>query len=399
MRARRIARVASVLCRGMLSVLLWLLPLARPVAHADGGAANLVYLAGTPAGVSVVDVGMQRVSRTFTVAGNPQGILLSLDGSLLYATQPELGRVEAVDTRTGAVRCTSPALGGRPSLLTQTPSGGRLFASGGGWTAVAAIDPLTCAIAHLFRVGEPVTGLATSFLSGAFPGNAGTYQLWVASSRHLGAYDAASGEELGSYPVPAGPQRITIPPNATFLYLTTGQGAVVAFDALQKKLTPPLIAGGAFGPLDFDDSTGEVYAPDAAHQQIDVLAPLAAGMQHPPPEPVRRLALPAAPLALAIASGGQLGFAALQDGRVALLDLLARNVVATVAVGGQPSFLVSGPYPPPANTQPLGRGQAARGAFVPPALLLAALAVLVLCALAGALFLRRRRARGRGGRR
>jgi DNA-binding beta-propeller fold protein YncE len=392
MRAGVIARIACVLVWAAASALLWLPPLAGREANADGGAPNLVYLAGTPAGVSAVDVLGRRVSRTFALASPPQSLLVSLDGSRLYATQPGPQRVVGIDTRTGALRCTSPLLGGHPSLLAQTPLADQLFASGGGWTEVAALDPGTCAVTHHYRVGEPVTGLATSFLSGAFPGTAGTYQLWVASAHHLSAFDTASGQLLGSYPVPAGPLRITIPPNSTTLYLTTAQATVVAFDALHKRLSGPLLAGGTIGAMDFDDSTGEVYVPDAAHRQIDVLAPLGEGLRREPNEPIRRLPLPAPPLAVAIASGGQLGFAALQDGRLAVLDLLAHRVVATVAVGGHPGFLVSGPYPPPVSTPAGERDAGGPPPLFPLALALALAAALLLLAL---LLWRRRGQRGR----
>ena len=64
-----------------------------PHASADGGAPNLAYVSGTPSGVSVIDVGQAKVTKTMTVAGDPHTILLSQDGSFLYAAQPAVGQV------------------------------------------------------------------------------------------------------------------------------------------------------------------------------------------------------------------------------------------------------------------------------------------------------------------
>jgi hypothetical protein len=53
------------------------------------------------------------------------------------------------------------------------------------------------------------------------------------------------------------------------------------------------------------------------------------------------------PEAVAITSGGQLGFIALHDGRVVMLDIPARQVVTTISVGGHPHFIITGLCPGP----------------------------------------------------
>src|SRR5579872_2586087 len=68
-------------------------------ARADGGAPNLAYISGTTKGISVVDIQQKAVTNTFSIAGNPQTIYLSLDGRFLYVTQPQLNRVTALTAR------------------------------------------------------------------------------------------------------------------------------------------------------------------------------------------------------------------------------------------------------------------------------------------------------------
>src|SRR5712692_6614267 len=88
-------------------MLLLLVGLLSPTAHADGGAPQLAYVAGTAQGISVIDIARRRVTGSITVAGNPRTVLLSPDGSVLYVTQPALGQVTVITAKTGKTLCTS----------------------------------------------------------------------------------------------------------------------------------------------------------------------------------------------------------------------------------------------------------------------------------------------------
>ena len=64
-----------------------------------------------------------------------------------------------------------------------------------------------------------------------------------------------------------------------------------------------------------------------------------------PQEPERVIRLDASPASVAITNDGQLGFVAFEGGKVAMLDLLDRQVAYTVSVGGTPQFIITGLYP------------------------------------------------------
>src|SRR3974377_548867 len=70
-------------------------------AYADGGAPNLAYVSGTSSGISVIDVGQAKVTRTISVLGDPHTILLSQDGGFLYVSQPDQGQVSIIIASTG----------------------------------------------------------------------------------------------------------------------------------------------------------------------------------------------------------------------------------------------------------------------------------------------------------
>ncbi len=149
--------------------------------------------------------------------------------------------------------------------------------------------------------------------------------------------------------MPGGPQYISIPPGSA-AYVTTQQGSVVAVGLAKHEITP-LITGGKYEPMDFDEQTGEIFVPDQLHNQLAVLTPINPGFPTPK-EPGRTIALAATPNAVAITSDGQLGFVALQNGHVAMLDIPGRQLITTFNVEGNPRFIITGLNPPAIGTTP-----------------------------------------------
>ena len=330
----------------MLMLLLAITPLT---VRADGGAPNLAYVAGTMQGISTIDIGQQKVTGTISVGGDPHSVVLSLDGRFLYVAQPTLGRVTMLAARTGQTICTAN-VPGQPTLLTfdTTPGANMLYAAGNGDASVSAIDSTNCAIKHTYRTGGPVYGIAVAQISSGSSGTTSD-QIWVSGTTALTIFDA-TGKQLDTIPIAGGPQYLTIPPG-TMVYVTTRQGSVDAVDIGTHRVFT-LLTGGAFGPMDYDAITGEVYAPDRQNKQLDVLTPLNSGTTAVPRELDRTYSLGVAPQSVAITSDGQLGFVALSGGNVAMLDVPGHQIVNTIFVGGTPHFIITGLYPPVVGTTP-----------------------------------------------
>ena len=337
-----VRHIGSMLC--ILTLFLLLLPLSQH-ANADGGAPNLVYVAGAAQGIGVIDIGQQKVTSNITVDGNPQMILLSLDGRYLYVTQPTLGRVAILSARTGKIICTA-SLAGQPSLLALGPQSGALYAAGNGASIVSVLNPTTCALEHRFQIQSPVYGIGVG-LVGA--GNNLHDQLWVSGTTSLTFFNP-DGQPSGSIPVAGGPQYLSLPGGYS-LYVTTRQGSVDTVEFATRRVIP-LISGSKYGPMDYDAITGEIYVPDEQNQQLDVLTPWTPGADSIPREPNRIVHLNSSPQAVAITSDGQLGFVALAGGKVAMLDVPGRKITNTIAVGGSPHFIITGLYPPVLGTTP-----------------------------------------------
>ncbi len=333
-------------------VLLFILSLlslySAPQTRADGGAPNLAYVAGTSSGVSVIDVGQAKITKTITVAGDPHTILLSQDGGFLYASQPVVGQVSVIKAGTGQVFC-SAHLPREPTLLAIDPDTNTLYAAGSGAARVTALDPTNCKVLQTLEVQGPVYGLALALTAGTSLGGTSN-ELWVASTDGLTIFDDRTGQTLGTVPLPGGPQYLSIPPGKT-VYVTTRQGSVDAV-GLETREVRQLLKGGIFGPMDYDALTGEVYVPDEQHNVLDVLSPVDTSSTAIPKEPERVIHTDGTPEAVAITNDGLLGFVALHGGSVAMLDLIAHRLVYTVNVGGTPHFIITGLYPPPFLSTP-----------------------------------------------
>src|SRR6266700_1357748 len=346
-------------------MLFLLVGLLSPAAHADGGAPQLAYVAGTAQGISVIDIARRRVTGSIAVAGNPRTVLLSPDGHALYVTQPTPGRVAVINAKTGKTLCTA-SLPGQPSLLALSLDAAILYAAGQGDTSVRAIDPGTCEVQRTFETHEPVYGLAVTASTAANATPLTPNQLWITGITGLTIFDV-NGHLLGSVPIASGPQDISIPGGFT-AYVTTHQGTVVAVDLGTRQIIRTLLSGGQFGPMDYDANTGEVYVPDRQHNQLDVLTPVVANTPAVAPEPTRVLRLSHAPQSVAITSDGQLGFVALSNGQVLMLDIPGRSIVSSIEVGGAPRFIITGLYPPtnnaPATSRPATRSSTSPGSLL-----------------------------------
>ena len=330
--------VCSLLC--LLSLLCAIWP---PRVYADGGAPQLAYIAGAAQGLSVIDIAQRRPTSTFALDGQPHMILLSLDGSALYVTQPTLERVAIIATRTHKIICTAH-VPGQPSLLAVSVDASVLYVAGRGDTSVRALNPTTCALEHTFEAREPINGLAVAASTEANATPATPNQVWITGNSGLTVFDA-TGRLLGTAAIAGGPQYISIPAGFT-AYITTLQGSLLAVDLSTRRVIRTLISGGAYGPMDYDATTGDVYVPDHLHNTLAVVTPVTANTAVMPREPVRQYSLDSAPQSIAVTSDGQLGFVALANGQVVMLDIPGRRIITSIVVGGTPRFVITGLYPP-----------------------------------------------------
>jgi hypothetical protein len=264
-------------------------------------------------------------------------------------SQPAVGQVSVLRADNGSILCTAH-LPGEPSLLAIDPDTNTLYAAGSGAAQVTTLDITNCKVLYTLGVNGPIYGLAVALTAGSTLTGSASNQLWVTSTNGLTIFDDRTEQTLGDVPIPGGPQYLSIPPGET-AYVTTRQGSVDAV-SLRIREVRQILNGGIFGPMDYDVLTGEIYVPDEQHNVLNVLSPVDTSLTTLPKEPERVIHTDGIPESVAITSDGLLGFIALREGKVAMLDLIAHRLVYTVVVGGTPHFIITGLYPPPVLDTP-----------------------------------------------
>lgn len=325
-------------------ILLGVLPV--PLAHADGGAPNLAYVSGGGPGVSIIDIGQKKITGTFQLSGSPKSVFLSPDGRFLYVTQPTLNQVSVLAAKDGKLVCTAH-VPGNPSLLDYDPHSGSLFVAGNQARSVSTISLSNCAILHTFQMDAPVYGLKVIVLSSSTQSN----QLWVSNGSQISVFDIQNGKKLDTIALPGQGDYLSAPPGL-WVYATTQEGDLYAVGLSAPHQMLRLLNGGQFGSMDFDETTGQLYVPDMLHHQLDQVKPPDPLATTAPSEPAHVFPMSAAPQSVAITSDGQYGFVALGNGQVVMLDIPGRSVIQSIAVGGSPSFIITGLYPPVLGNTP-----------------------------------------------
>ena len=121
------------------------------IAFRTSGADTLMYVTSRDAGtVTEVDARTMATLRTFNVGGRPHGLVISPDGSTLYAADNAQGRVEAISISSGTVT-NSVSLPGAFGIAI-SPDGSTLYVTTDG-SRGAVITAASLTITQLYDTG------------------------------------------------------------------------------------------------------------------------------------------------------------------------------------------------------------------------------------------------------
>ena len=136
-------------------------------------------------GVSVIDIGQQRLLRRIPTGGHASGLALSPNRNRLYVANATRDTVSVIDTSTDAVVTTvdlSPypgaPMGSMPNALAVAPDGNMLYVANGGNNDVAVVDTATFRIRGL---------IPTAWFPSAIGISHDGQTLFVANMKGLGA--------------------------------------------------------------------------------------------------------------------------------------------------------------------------------------------------------------------
>ena len=326
----------------------------------DGGAPNLVYVAGSGTDgndLTLIDIGNKNVSGHITVGGKPHAVALSFDNREAFVTQSAANTLAVVDAQAKQVSATIP-VGTNPTALALdiAANANRVFVVNTGSDTVSVVEPDTRHIDATIRVGHTPTGVAEAGpSSGIADINSAEIYVTNSGSDTVTVIDDNSLKVLTTIGVPGGPESVVIPQNggtSGIAYVGTQSGAIVAIRLADHKVLGTVMQlGGPAGQMDYNATNGQIYVPDPAKNVVQVLRPVSPGSPGSspslPPEPLRTLSFAGGPDAVAIPNDGSYAFVALGGtGRVAIYDLTQHATVATLDIGGAPSGMVTGSYPP-----------------------------------------------------
>ncbi|MGH2485234.1 MAG: YncE family protein, partial [Ktedonobacterales bacterium] len=362
-------RLVALLVAGLLLALppILTLPSLIVTVRADGGAPNLVYVTGAGAHgdqLAIVDIGKRQVIADTPVGAGASAVALSTDARSAYVANAHSGQLTIVDTRSHKVSANIHVGVGASSLvldLIHLPY--HLFVASSGSNTVSVVDPDARKVVATVPVGRAPTGVAIVYSgNGLRAGNTPDAEVYVANSgsKSLTIISASTFQVKATISLPDVPVGVVIPGLGGIGYVSTLDGSVLAVNLATHQLLGTVYTfQGTPGAMDYDAVTGDIYVPYAAAGMVAVLRPAAvpaAGAAFTPPaEPVRTLAFTGDPAAVAITFDGALGFVAQQEGgSVAMFDGATHKPLTTIAVGGAPTALVTGAYPPALAPQTAG---------------------------------------------
>ena len=347
-----------------LALVAALLQGAVHIARADGGAPNLVYVTGAGTRgdqLAIVDIAKRQVVADTTVGAGGSAVILSTDARTAYVASSQTGALSLVDTRTHTVRAHIHLGAGAAALaLDMIHLPYHLFVPLTGENVVKVVDPDARKVVATVPVGKAPTGIAIVYAGNGFQaGNTPDAEVYVANSGSdsLTVISASTNHVKATIPLPDAPLGVVIPGLGGIGYVSMLHGGIVAVNlANHQVLATVYTLQGRPGVMDYDAVTGDIFVPDTTAGVVDVLRPAAVptggASFTPPAEPVRRLPFSGGPVAVAITFDGALGFVAQHDaGSVVMFDGVTSKPLATIAVGGSPTALVTGAYPPALTQQ------------------------------------------------
>jgi YVTN family beta-propeller protein len=299
--------------------------------------------------VAVLDTATRQVLTTIPVPAGPHGVVITPDGRKVYVSSDGASTVSVVDTSTDRV-IASVEVGPTPHGLAISPDGRRVLVSGFGSNEAEILDTATDRLVGRVSVPQPHNSAISPDGRRAYVGSQ------LQGSTALVLIDLDSQTQLASLPLDQTPRALAFSPDGSKLYFTlAGSDEVQVLDPPSNQVVAQIPVGASphqplFTP---DGATGLVVSQGPGELALlDAANRVAATVQ-----------VGALPHWIATSGDGRLAFVTNEgSGDVSVVNLPAREVVATIPVGQaprkiavQPGALGSSPAPAQASASAGGR--------------------------------------------
>lgn len=281
------------------------------------------------------------VTATVPVFAFPLGLAVDPVANRTYVTGGQccslglVGRVAVIDGATNGVLATISVAGGAVYDAVN-PATGRLYVThgNGGPNIVTVIDTATNSVVTTIPVGVGPFGVAV---------NPATNRIYVANNRShtVSVIDGGTNAVVTTIPL-AGPLSVTIDPTTDRVYVTTAGTNVAVIDGGTNTLLTTIADRsdtGAFG-IGINTITKRVYVPrlaGAAGGTVAVMDVIANTV-------IASIPVGAQPNGVGVNPATDRGYVASRAlNRVAVIDLAANAVVTTLGVGSTPFDVAANP--------------------------------------------------------
>jgi YVTN family beta-propeller protein len=192
-------------------------------------------------GVGVFDVETHRLVRVIASGNDPEEFDLSKDGKLLYVSNEDAAKVSIVDLAAGRVIHELP-VGEEPEGVTTSPDGKFVYVTSEDDGAIFVIDTAAAKVVKSFKVGLRPRDMAflpsgtKAYVTRENDGKVGV----IDAVKHSPIGEivlAATGDNAKSPGVEIKPMAVTLSPDATKAYVSTGRGKrVFVVDTARDKI-------------------------------------------------------------------------------------------------------------------------------------------------------------------
>jgi YVTN family beta-propeller protein len=218
-------------------------------------------------GIGVVDAVQRRLKRVLRGVTDPEQIVLSPNGRLLYLASQDGNEVLAMRPATGAIAWRHPVQF-EPEGLGLSPDGKVLYVTEESANAVAVLDAATARPIATIEVGMRPRGVA-------FAADGSRAYISGESDASLAVIDARAHRLLRTLHVPgdgARPMGVALSHDGARIYVATGRGGtVVPFDARSlEPLTPVAVGARPWGVAVSPDDR-YVYSANGQSDDVSVL--------------------------------------------------------------------------------------------------------------------------------
>lgn len=304
--------------------------------------------------IGVIDTSTNRMVKTIPIPTGPHGLVITPDGTTVYASSDGDAVVSVISTSTDEVT-SGIDVGMMPHGLAITPDGSRVLVAGFGTDQIEAIDTRTNQIAWKTSVRQPHNIAITPDGTTAYAASQ------AQDGPSLAVLDLATGTLSSSVPLDHTPRALTVSPDGEYVDFTqAGVDSLQVLGRDSNELIAQIPTGASpHHPLfSLDGKLAIVVAQGPGELDLfDAGTDATRGV----------VKVGDMPHWIALGADGRVAYVSNEKSNsVSVVDLMSTTVTATIPVGSAPRKLAIQPGSPMAVSSAAAQATIAKFAFDPP---------------------------------